>query len=53
VLCLNELWLISLILPILFLLSLLSQSTWIDFRNFADSDLAQRFAPRTFIEVWY
>jgi len=41
---LNELESITEIWPIIFLLSVLPQRTWVDFRNLANFVLAQRFA---------
>ena len=42
--CQNALRLFSVILPILFLLSVMPKRTWVGFRNFADSVLDQRHA---------
>jgi hypothetical protein len=46
--CLNALGSVSVFLPILILLSVWTQRTWVDFSNFAGSVLAQRLAKTHF-----
>ena len=48
---LNAHVLISILLPILLLLSVLQKRNWVSFRNFADSVLAQLLAKRTWVDL--